>query len=593
MIVQEKINETLSNSGLKNIDPKRFRTFLIIFYVLLAVIIGYHSFYAKKIIPGVRVAGENVGGMNFSNAKKLLEQRDLEIEKELKLKFEDKEFFIKDSEIGLEYDWENSVVKAFEIGRSGNFLLDTKNKIAGLFNGTSVSPSYDFDNDSLGIKLSIMKGDINVEALESDIKIVEDIEEGLEITNSDKGRKISDKDLYDKIIFSFENLDFSEKEIPIEIIEPEIVEKDLENFIGLVKGIISEDVTLNFNEDKWVLESEDILNLIEFKKDGDRVNAVLDDFEFDELSDQLAIEINDFPRGEVVSVDGKKVTEFRITQEGKELDVKKLKNDLISSIFDNRKPVSLSVSTVTDSVNKDKYGIVELIGEGTSHYAHSIPSRIHNLTLAAEKTSGVLVPPGGVYSMNDSVGPIDYQHGFQSAYIIKGGRTVLGEGGGVCQTSTTLFRAVLNSGLPILARYPHAYRVGYYEQDMPVGFDAAVFQPSWDFKFKNDTNAYVLVQASANLEENSLTFKLYGTSDGRKVEITEPVITGQIPPPEPLYEDDPELPKGVVRQVDYPAWGATSSFTRTVKRNGDVLFTDTYTSKYQPWRAIYKVGTKE
>ena len=590
MNVQEKINEILSNSGIKNIDPKKFKIFLIIFYVLLALIIGYHSFYAKKIIPGVMIVGTDLGGMNFSKAKELLEQRDSVIEKELKLKFEGKEFFIKDNETGLEYDWEDSVVRAFEIGRSGNFLLDTKNKILGLFTDVSVCPSYDFDNDSLGIKLSIMKSDINIEAVRSKIAFIEG---ELQITKSDKGRQISDEELFESIISSFENLDFSEKEIPILVIEPEIVEKDLEKFMDLVKGIVSENVVLKIEDDEWVLEAEDILKLVNFKKEENRVNAVLDEFEFDELSDGLAIEINDFPRGEVVSVDGRKVTEFRITQEGKELDVKKLKNDLISAIFDKREPVILAVSTVTDSDDKNKYGITELIGEGTSHYAHSIPSRIHNLTLAAEKTSGVLVPPGGVYSMNDSVGPIDYQHGFKSAYIIKGGRTVLGEGGGVCQTSTTLFRAILNSGLPILARYPHAYRVGYYEQDMPVGFDAAVFQPSWDFKFKNDTKAYVLVQTYANLEENSLTFKLYGTSDGRIVEISEPVITGQIPPPEPLYEDDPELAKGVVRQVDYAAWGSTSSFTRIVKRNGDVLFTDTYTSKYQPWRAIYKVGTKE
>jgi len=60
-----------------------------------------------------------------------------------------------------------------------------------------------------------------------------------------------------------------------------------------------------------------------------------------------------------------------------------------------------------------------------------------------------------------------------------------------------------------------------------------------------------------------------------------------------LYEDDPSLPKGVVRQVDYAAWGATATFTRTVRKEDTILFTDTFTSRYQPWRAVYKVGTKE
>jgi vancomycin resistance protein YoaR len=127
---------------------------------------------------------------------------------------------------------------------------------------------------------------------------------------------------------------------------------------------------------------------------------------------------------------------------------------------------------------------------------------------------------------------------------------------------------------------------------MPVGFDASIFQPTWDFQFKNDTPNYVLVQSSYNLNESSLTFKIYGTPDGRTVDISQPVVTNQSPPPPALYQDDPTLPKGVTKQVDYPAWGASVKFTRTVKRGDVVLFEDVFNSRYQPWRAIYLVGTK-
>ncbi|GIW69444.1 MAG: hypothetical protein KatS3mg101_0191 [Patescibacteria group bacterium] len=128
---------------------------------------------------------------------------------------------------------------------------------------------------------------------------------------------------------------------------------------------------------------------------------------------------------------------------------------------------------------------------------------------------------------------------------------------------------------------------------MPVGFDAAIFQPSWDFRFKNDTGNYVLVQTEADIENYKLTFKIFGTSDGREVTITEPVVTNQTPPPPALYQDDPTLPKGVVRQVDFPAWGAKVKFSRTVTRGGEELFVENYESRYQPWRAVYLVGTKE
>ncbi len=587
-----KVTDLSFFNTFKNLNLKKIKPYILFIYGIFILGIFYNVFFARKIIPGVTVAGVKVGGDNFYQAQKKLEEKESTISSDLQLTFEEKDFPIKGSELGLEYDWESSVVKAFEVGRSGNFFIDTKDKIFGVFKNITIPAFYNYDEDSLGIKISVIKNEINVEPVNSGFILVDD---NLEITPSSKGRKISEEDFYENLVESFNNLNFSKSEIPVVVLEPEITDKDTDLFLGAIKEIISKDLTIVFDDKKWILNSEKILNLVKLFKDekDNRVKIGLNDSSFDNLAKELSIEVNDFPKGKVISTDGDKVTEFKIISEGKELDEKKFKEDLRNSIFNSRETVTLTVNVVTDSNDKSKYGIVALIGEGTSHYAGSIKSRIHNLTLAAENTSGVLVPPGAVYSMNEAVGPIDYQHGFQSAYIIKGGRTVLGEGGGVCQTSTTLFRAVLNSGLPVISRYPHAYRVGYYEQDLPVGFDAAIFQPSWDFKFKNDTQAYVLIQSYVNAEENSLTFKFYGTPDGRKVEITEPVVTGQTPPPASVYEDDPNLPKGVVQQVDYAVWGATSVFTRTVKKGDSVLFTETYTSKYQPWRAVFKVGTKE
>ena len=575
-----------------NSKIQKAKPYIFVLYGLLIIAVVFNLIYAKKIIPGVRIAGINVGGMTFESAKKVLEENEKNISEELKLKFEDKEFPLKRNDIGLTYDWEDSVVRCFDVGRSGNFFIDTKDKIVTPFKGLSIPASYDYDDDSFGIKLSVIRREINLEPQNSKFYL----EDGkLSISPSSNGRKLLEEDFHKDINLSFGSLDFSDKIMPVQIIEPEIIEKDVELFREIIEEIISEDLVINFEEKKWTLDSEKILNLIGFEKNEKekRVKMILDKSAFRDLANGLAAEVNESPKGEVVSTDGNKVLEFRITKEGKELDEEKFKEDLKSAIFDDRKNVSLVLKNVDDSSDKEKYGILSLIGEGTSHFAGSTAERIHNIILAAGNISGSLVPPGAVYSMNKSVGPIDYQHGFKSAFIIKGGRTVLGEGGGVCQTSTTLFRAILNSGLPIVSRYPHAYRVGYYEQDMPVGFDAAIFQPSWDFKFKNDTNAYVLIQAHSNLSENSLTFKIYGTPDGRSVEISEPVVTDQSPPPPPLYEDDPSLPKGVVRQVDYAAWGATATFTRTVRKEDTILFTDTFTSRYQPWRAVYKVGTKE
>lgn len=246
-------------------------------------------------------------------------------------------------------------------------------------------------------------------------------------------------------------------------------------------------------------------------------------------------------------------------------------------------------SVTTEMVNS--FGIKELIGRGYSEFAHSIPGRIHNVALAASRLNGVLIKPGETFSFNKAVGDVSASTGYQTAYIIKDGRTVLGDGGGVCQVSTTLFRAALAAGLPIKERQAHAYRVSYYEQaGFKAGLDATVFSPTVDFKFTNDTPAYILIQTKADTQNLTLTFELYGTHDGRAAEIVNHVVGSITSPPAPLYQDDPTLPPGVVKQVDFAAWGAKASFLYRVTRGGEVINEQTFTSNFRPWQAVFLRG---
>jgi vancomycin resistance protein YoaR len=206
--------------------------------------------------------------------------------------------------------------------------------------------------------------------------------------------------------------------------------------------------------------------------------------------------------------------------------------------------------------------------------------------------NGTIIKPGEVFSFNKAVGDISVFNGYRQAYVISGGKTVLGDGGGVCQVSTTLFRAALDAGLPIVERNPHAYRVSYYEAETGPGIDAAIYTPNVDLKFKNDTPNHLLIQTYVDLQTNRLTFALYGTPDDREVSISKPVITSETPAPEPSYQDDPTLPKGEVKQVDFAASGANVYFTRTVTKDGDTK-TDKFSSNYRPWQAVYLRGTKE
>ena len=261
-------------------------------------------------------------------------------------------------------------------------------------------------------------------------------------------------------------------------------------------------------------------------------------------------------------------------------------------------PVKNVVTVATSAVKPqvtlaqtNSLGIEELIGQGQSNYTHSIPQRIHNLLLGTAKFNGVIVPKGATFSFDDTVGDISSSTGYQPAWIIKDGKTVLGDGGGICQVSTTMFRAIMNAGLPLVEWHAHAYRVGYYENDAKPGLDATVFGPTVDLKFLNDTPASILIQTSADEENHLLYFKLYGKKDGRVAEVSTPIISEVSAAPEPLYQDDPTLPKGTVKQVDFAAPGARSRYTYKVTRDNAVIFQKDFNIWYRPWQAIFLVGT--
>ncbi|MFH1827045.1 MAG: VanW family protein [bacterium] len=324
-----------------------------------------------------------------------------------------------------------------------------------------------------------------------------------------------------------------------------------------------------------------------------------DNAEIDEFITLIEEKYNKPAKNALFSFESGMVTEFRPEEEGVKIDSEKFKNDIRQTVFSlkqkqQNKSIVINKKIIKPEItlsDANEFGIKELIGAGVSNYSHSIPERIHNVLLATSRFNGVLIKPDEIFSFNNTIGDISVSTGYKPAYIIKAGKTVLGDGGGVCQVSTTIFRAALNTGLPIIERSAHAYRVSYYEQDSQPGFDATVYSPSVDLKFKNDTGKYILIQTEIDQNNNILTFKFYGKNDGRKVELTLPKVYDVQPPLPDSHQEDPTLKRGAVKQVDFPAWGAKSIFNYKVTRDNKILFQKEFFSSYKPWQAVYLVGT--
>ncbi len=356
--------------------------------------------------------------------------------------------------------------------------------------------------------------------------------------------------------------------------------------------------SIGFRMDETTVEvgGEDLVNLLDFSGSYNRDKVA-------SLAAFLASRVDKNPQDAAIQFEGDKVKVFRPSQDGLALDQLTAIPKIIESAAMVEATTSASLEAGLPLIVKppristaqvNNLGIKERLGKGISYFRGSIASRIHNIVLASSRVNGTLVPPGETFSFAKAVGDISAATGYQQAYIIEKGRTVLGDGGGTCQVSTTLFRAILDAGLPVEERHAHAYRVSYYEQGgWDPGFDATVFVPTVDLKFTNDTPAYILVQATPNPQTATLIFELYGTKDKRTVTIGKARVWDRTPAPPDRYEDDPTLAKGVVKQVDWAAAGAKAAFDYEVKKDGQVIQQRTFFSNFRPWQAVFLRGTKD
>ena len=292
---------------------------------------------------------------------------------------------------------------------------------------------------------------------------------------------------------------------------------------------------------------------------------------------------------------------------GRELDVDETLSRLRAAIF-SREPQGRTVPVVFrytlpylhSGITAAELGITELLAEGRSNYRGSTVNRIANIIESTRRFNGVLIGPGDEFSFNTLVGDITPEEGFAQGFIIFGGRTVEGVGGGVCQVSTTAFRAAFYAGFPILERYAHGYRVGFYENDGEgTGMDAAIYQGgpgqrSLDLRFVNDTAHYLLIEASVNEADQTVSFRFYGTNPGRQVIKEGPVLRDIVPPRPTIYQSNPNLQPGQEFWVDWPAEGAFVIVTRRIlDLSGAEINREDFRTQYQPWGAVVEVAPSD
>ncbi|RDY22547.1 hypothetical protein CHF27_012870, partial [Romboutsia maritimum] len=285
-------------------------------------------------------------------------------------------------------------------------------------------------------------------------------------------------------------------------------------------NIKPEEIDLNYNIEKALNEAylytrsndklenlKRYINLTCSKKYNINLQATYNEYKLSNVIQKISSEID--VKVKQASLKIKDSGEFVITssKEGIEVDFIKLKEIIYNMILNkNIKDINLPINVIKPHIStEDIKSIDSILGQySTSFNDHS--ARGENIYIAGESTSDIIIMPQDVFSYNKSTGERTWTNGYKTSKIIVGGKYVNGEGGGVCQVSTTIYNAALLSGLQIEEVHNHTFPSRY----APRGRDAAVSYGYIDLKFKNPYSHPIYIK---NIVKNgAITSKIYGCS---------------------------------------------------------------------------------
>lgn len=563
-----------------------------------------------RIMPGVRVAGIDLSGVRRTEAVALLSQQlTYPLSGRVTLRYGEQTWTFTPAELGLYLDAEASAAVAYAFGRSLWPWENLAEKVQSMQGGTELAPRLLFDGQRAYATLQQIAAELNQPTIEAQLSV-----NGLEVQMQPGQIGLTLDTEKTANWLAVQLLTMRDIEVPLAVVEapPRIL--DVSAQAAIAQQLLSQPLIINpggnyeDNPDPLSLSPETLAGMLSVERvesdGGAHYQIGLDRQQLGAILAGIAGQVSAQPKNPrfTFNEESRQFEVYKPAVIGRTLNVEASIDYINEQIAAGAHEIELQYDytqpEITEAANAAEMGITQLVSEQTTYFYGSDEARIQNIATAAERFHGLLVPPGSTFSMVENIGDISLESGFAEALIIFGDRTIKGVGGGVCQVSTTLFRTVFFGGYPIVERYPHAYRVSYYEMDAAgnnrtnlVGLDATVYAPIVDFKFQNDTPNWLLMETYVDAAGRSITWKFYSTSDGRTVEWDTTGAQNVVDAPDPIYEENPELATGEVKQVDWAAQGADVTITRDVIRDGQIIYSDIITTHYQAWPSVYQYGS--
>ena len=587
-------------------------TLAIIFFILPATLtigsIAFNKTFASRIYPNVYIGNLNLGGKTAAQANRLLNLETDKISQHgVVFSYKNQRTTVKPVVASADADLAYTIINfknelaleaAFNYGRNRNFLTNLGNKLQLLLSKKSIDLLVAIDQDKIAKTLKDNFADASEPARDADLAVSFNPATAaydFSVREEKMGKAINFQAAIGELINNLTGL--SEAEIKLATITeyPKILSRDCLNIDGKAEAILkAAPLTLKYGEIKWLIEQSQLAGLLALKPSGlaaDKVRVGLDD---DKTKAYFAEKITpqiDRPALEAkFEMQGGKVIKFQSGQDGRSLEadasIIKIENEILAGA-----PIELIVKiqpTLVSTDNVNNFGIKELVGVGRSNFTGSPANRRHNIKNGANTLNGILIKPGEEFSLNKALGKVDGATGYLPELVIKEGKTTPEFGGGLCQIGTTMFRAALDTGLPITMRRNHSYRVSYYE---PAGTDATIYDPWPDLRFINDLASHILIQSK--ISGDDLSFEFWGRRDGRVVEKTKPTIYNIVKPEPAKIIETLELKPGEKRCTERAHNGADAYFDYKVTYADGLVKEKRFSSHYVPWQEVCLLGVEK
>jgi len=571
-------------------------TFLV---TLIFGLLTYQIYFLERVHLGLYSDGFNVSTMTRPEVRQVVNQQvEGLLDRQITLVSDEGSWTMSAAELGAQVDIDRTIDQIFAVGREGNFIADLSTQVRAMQQPVNIKPIISFDSGPANDKLNNIADIINRTPRDAQLRLND--RPGVDVITAEAGRMVDIVTTREAIRTAIVLRGQATINLKVDQVQPTITE--IEPTRSNVEQFLSQPLIFTFEDRSWSLKPAALADLILFKEEIDlngmgRIVAHINQAPLVTYFHNFALEVDQEAVDAWFDLDETTWSLYPIvkSQNGQTLDVAAAVA-MVAAQLEQPDQYTLPLPVIIESPavsmeNVDQLGIKELISSSATYFKGSSEGRMQNIAVSASKFHGLVIPPGEIFSFNEHLGEVNTKNGFVESLIIQGDRTAVGIGGGVCQVSTTVFRTAFYGGFEIVERWAHGYRVSWYETGSVPGLDATIYSPTVDFKFRNDTDSYILIQTETDLRAGTVTFNFYGTSPNRTVLVSDPIEANHIAHGEPVYEADPNLKPGEIKQVDWAKDGVDVTVYRTVTEDDSVIHQDTIFSRYHPWRAVYKVGS--